>query len=104
MVIDDGYHASKHQQITFKELWNTVRSGGYYVIEDLHYQPEPETCVATKTLFEHWQNGVWITSEYITQSDIDTITPTIDSIEFYDSRSTLWGDSVKHALVYIRKL
>ena len=43
MIIDDGYHASIHQQISFKNLWRRVKSGGCYIIEDLHYQPTNET-------------------------------------------------------------
>lgn len=36
-IIDDGSHNSSHQQITFKHLFvNNLRSGGIYVIEDLH--------------------------------------------------------------------
>ncbi|WP_137388360.1 class I SAM-dependent methyltransferase [Rhodoligotrophos defluvii] len=40
IVIDDGSHASQHQQISFRELFPHVRPGGYYAIEDLGWQPE----------------------------------------------------------------
>jgi hypothetical protein len=103
LIIDDGYHASKHQQISFMELWENVVPGGYYVIEDLHYQPEPETCVKTKALFENWSSGNWISTEYIDGPTVNKLKETIDSIAFYDSASTKWGNSVKHALVYIKK-
>lgn len=104
IIIDDGYHASKHQQITFKELWFNVSSNGYYIIEDLHYQPEYETCLKTKKMFEEWKNGNWIESEYISSYDIDQIKSEIKSIMFYDSKSKDWGDLVKNALVYIQKI
>jgi len=103
MIIDDGYHASKHQQITFKTLWQNIKPGGYFIIEDLHYQPEPETCVKTKKLFENWKNNNWIETEYINSDEIQIIKKDIESIEFYDSKSKRWGDSVKNAFVYIRK-
>jgi hypothetical protein len=103
IIIDDGYHASKHQQISFKTLWYNVKPGGYYIIEDLHYQPETETCIKTKTLFEHWKNNDWIETEYISANDIESIKHCIDMIVFYDSKSTKWGDSVKNAFVYIKK-
>lgn len=36
-IIDDGSHNSDHQIISFKHLFlNNLRSGGMYVIEDLH--------------------------------------------------------------------
>ena len=103
MIIDDGFHASKHQQITFKTLWQNIKPGGYFIIEDLHYQPEPETCVKTKELFENWSNNNWIETEYINSDEIQIIKKDIESIEFYDSKSTRWGDSVKNAFVYVKK-
>ena len=104
IIIDDGYHASKHQQISFKTLWSSVKSGGYYIIENLHYQPEKETCILTRILFQLWQNSYWFTSEFINKQDIDLIKPQIKSIKFYDSKSKSWGDNTRNAFVYIEKL
>jgi hypothetical protein len=39
IIIDDGSHASYHQQVTLKTLFPYVKSGGLYVIEDLLWQP-----------------------------------------------------------------
>jgi hypothetical protein len=39
IIIDDGSHASYHQQLTLKTLFPHLSSGGYYVIEDLLWQP-----------------------------------------------------------------
>lgn len=39
LLIDDASHASFHQQLALRELAPCVRPGGYYVIEDLHWQP-----------------------------------------------------------------
>jgi SAM-dependent methyltransferase len=38
-IIDDGSHASFHQQLTFAELFQCLRPGGLYIIEDLNWQP-----------------------------------------------------------------
>jgi hypothetical protein len=103
VIIDDGYHASKHQQITFKTLWQNIKPGGYFIIEDLHYQPTTETCIKTKYLFENWKNNNWIETEYINLVEIQNIKRDIESIHFYDSQSKIWGDSVKNAFVYIKK-
>lgn len=40
VVIDDALHASLHQQVTLATLFPLLKSGGFYFIEDLHYQPE----------------------------------------------------------------
>ena len=34
-IIDDGTHASEHILASFQILWDKVKSGGYYAIEDL---------------------------------------------------------------------
>jgi hypothetical protein len=39
IIIDDGSHASFHQQLTFSNLFPCLKSGGLYVIEDLDWQP-----------------------------------------------------------------
>jgi hypothetical protein len=36
MVIDDGSHVTVHQAATIRALLPRVRSGGFYVIEDVH--------------------------------------------------------------------
>ncbi len=38
VIIDDGSHASYHQQLAFKHLFPKLRPGGTYIIEDLHWQ------------------------------------------------------------------
>lgn len=39
IIIDDASHASFHQQLALRDLFGCLRSGGLYVIEDLHWQP-----------------------------------------------------------------
>ena len=36
IIIDDGSHFMHHQQISFGHLFKNLKSGGIYVIEDLH--------------------------------------------------------------------
>lgn len=104
IIIDDGYHASKHQQISFKALWSSVKLGGYYIIEDLHYQPTLEACIKTKQLFEQWKDNNWVESEFINNIDIKNIKNDIESINFYDSKSKLWpSETIINAFVYIKK-
>jgi tetratricopeptide (TPR) repeat protein len=40
IIIDDGSHASHHQQISLAALFKHLKPGGVYVIEDLHSQPD----------------------------------------------------------------
>jgi hypothetical protein len=36
VVLDDGSHRAHHQQASFDFLFNSVKEGGLYIIEDLH--------------------------------------------------------------------
>lgn len=49
IVIDDASHASFHQQVAFASFFPKVASGGFYVIEDLEWQPEFETSLPSTT-------------------------------------------------------
>ncbi len=40
IIIDDASHASFHQQLALRVLFNKVKPGGLYIIEDLHWQPD----------------------------------------------------------------
>jgi tetratricopeptide (TPR) repeat protein len=37
IIIDDGSHRSDHIIFTFERLFPTLRRGGFYVVEDLHF-------------------------------------------------------------------
>lgn len=106
IIIDDGYHASKHQQISFRELFDNVESGGCYIIEDLHYQPFNEgTICKTKHLLMEWKNNNFIETDLMKSVDIERIKNSIARIEFYDSESKLWDPvKLKNALCVIYKI
>lgn len=56
LAIDDGSHASFHQQLAFLKLFPKVEPGGFYVIEDFHWQPPFEKdlppCRKSSDVFE----------------------------------------------------
>ncbi len=58
-IIDDGSHASFHQQLAFLTLFPHLEPGGLYIIEDLHWQSPayenklPPT-ITTAELVDHW--------------------------------------------------
>ncbi len=41
MIIDDGSHIMSHQQLSFIYLFDKLKSGGFYIIEDLHTSLRP---------------------------------------------------------------
>jgi hypothetical protein len=63
LLIDDGSHASFHQQLAFVTLFDKIESGGFYVIEDFHWQPPFEEslppCAKTAWVIEEFlETGV----------------------------------------------
>ena len=42
IIIDDGLHTALAQITTMRNLFNRVRNGGYYIIEDIGGSPNPE--------------------------------------------------------------
>ena len=58
-IIDDGSHASFHQQLAFQTLFPHLEPGGLYIIEDLHWQSPayegslPPT-IRTAELIDKW--------------------------------------------------
>lgn len=68
LVLDDGSHASSHQQISLAALFPAVRPGGMYVIEDLHWQPFPETPTTVEVLRAFMASGRF-ESPFVTRAE-----------------------------------
>lgn len=106
IILDDGYHASKHQQISLLHLWQLVKPGGMYIIEDLHFQPDPsiETSVKTKELMRSWKIGDACGSAWISTQEARSILESVDRIEMFDSESVKWpAESVRGAVAVLYK-
>jgi hypothetical protein len=50
IIIDDGSHASFHQQLTLSKFLPMLKPGGLYIIEDLNWQPEEYEKQLTKVI------------------------------------------------------
>lgn len=87
IIIDDASHASHHQQIALSVLFLFLNEGGYYIIEDLDYQPpqwERSDAVKTKHLLKLLKMGVLSKSPYMPyRKSVDIYANGF--ISFYDS-------------------
>jgi SAM-dependent methyltransferase len=98
VVMDDGSHRMRDQQITFAKLFKTLRPGGIYVLEDLHTSLEvvnPEKAVfgwgdPTKTItmnmLEEFKSTGKMSSFYMTGEEMEYLENNIESVEIYRSR------------------
>lgn len=69
IIIDDGGHAMAQQEVSFGFLFPFVKSGGYYVIEDLH------------TSLQHLHPSFGATSTDSTLSSIDNFSRAISGFK-----------------------
>jgi hypothetical protein len=88
IIVDDGLHASRHQQISFSYLFDSLQPGGYYCIEDLRYKPheyEEENVPKTLSLlYELNVTGEWL-SPLSTEKEKRAIESQVKSVCFFDS-------------------
>ena len=92
IIIDDGGHTMKQQQVSLGVLFNAVKPGGYYIIEDLHscsgewptlygYQVINEGDTLTTDLLksiENKDNSITETN-YLTKDILDNIKNNVES-------------------------
>lgn len=98
IIIDDGSHASHHQQISLGYLFRYLVPGGLYCIEDLHYQPqdiEVSGISTTRDFLRGLRFGHTGTRVALEQSEIGLLTTEIQSIHFFDSQSRRWPLSAR---------
>jgi hypothetical protein len=99
VILDDGSHKMRDQQITLSKLFKSVVPGGIYTIEDLHTSFEaimPEKVIfgwgdpsktITLDMLNSFNTTGKIISDYMTQEEMDYLTNNIESIEIYKNRT-----------------
>lgn len=88
IIIDDGGHFMEQQQVSFAFLFDFLKSGGIYILEDLHTsfsgRFNPTKVVSTIDILEQLKNGVYTKeSPYISQADFNRLKKQINSIEIF---------------------
>jgi hypothetical protein len=79
LILDDGSHASSHQQISLSTLFSSLEPGGLYLIEDLNWQPYPESPTTLEVLLNYLSEGK-IVSPHILESDARRLERDIESV------------------------
>jgi SAM-dependent methyltransferase len=94
VILDDGGHAMDHQQVSLGYLFQHVKSGGIFIIEDVHTSlpdmyPDPFFEVAedemntTLLMIEYFIRTGKIRSQYMTNKEIQYLEENIHSIELH---------------------
>jgi hypothetical protein len=106
VIIDDGSHASGHQQISLAALFPHLESGALYFIEDLNCQPphlEEPGAVKTREFLRAISVGKPIDSKFVEQNEMEYLVTNIADIQFYDSMDYSSAEGGHDALAVIRK-
>lgn len=98
VILDDGCHRMREQQIGLAKLFKCVKEGGIYIIEDLHTSLEalmPEKRIfnwgdpdktITLLMLEEFQKTGKIKSDYLTDEEIDYLNNNIKEVKIYRNR------------------
>ncbi len=102
-IVDDGSHASYHQQLTFSTLFSQVEPGGYYIIEDLDWQPAPieaamPKCRLTRDIFLDYMRTGELRIDFLPVPFREALARQIDGVQLVRRR----GDGIVK-LIAIRK-
>lgn len=90
IIIDDASHASYHQQLALAVLFDTLKPGGFYIIEDLSWQPAkmerelPSVPLTSKLLSELLLNGRCPTSAALSDEEARRIERDTASVWLFD--------------------
>ena len=82
VIIDDGSHASSHQQISLAALFERVEPSGMYIIEDLDWQPFEES-PKTREVLQRFIDTGRIESPFISSDEARRLQETIASVDLY---------------------
>jgi hypothetical protein len=106
ILIEDGSHASHHQQIALGTLFPHLRSQGIYVVEDMHWQdPHVEKAGAPKTrdILRRFQVAGELESPFMTREQAIYIQENVHEIWLFDSLTADVVDATDALAVLVKR-
>jgi hypothetical protein len=90
IIIDDGGHTMKQQQISFAYLFKHLKSGGVYILEDLHTSRitdrefiTKDDSITTLDMLESYNDGLPIISNHMSNDEINYLNENIKHIDIW---------------------
>lgn len=100
IIIDDGGHTMKQQQVSFGALFKRLKNGGIYILEDLHTSRleqlgtiAPDDIITTLDMLYTIQYTKNVISNHILDEEKEYIINTIDDIRVW-TRTPEYNQSV----------
>jgi hypothetical protein len=82
VILDDGSHASSHQQISLGALFPSVEPSGMYLIEDLGWQPFAEVPKTLDVLIRFAETAKF-ESPFVSDAEARYLEETVSQVEIY---------------------
>lgn len=83
IILDDGSHKSDHQMLSFAMLWPLLKSGGIYVLENLHTSQNDATPKGAYKSIMDWTKTKTFSSGHLTDEECAQLTSEIANIEVW---------------------
>jgi hypothetical protein len=103
LIIDDGGHTMRQQQITFSVLFKNLKSNGIFIIENLHTSDrEPwmnsDDEISTLNMLRYYNENNIIKSNHMTDEEKKYLENNIESIKIW-SRTDDFMESVTSIII-----
>jgi hypothetical protein len=85
-ILEDGSHEHNHQMISLGHLFKYVKSGGYYILEDMSIPEQVVCCIRndeTYKILQQFKETGKIVSEHLLSEEIDYLEKNVKSIEIH---------------------
>ena len=85
-ILEDGSHTTQHQMISFGHLFQYVKPGGVYILEDVSIPGNHVCCIRNDETFriiENFNNTGKFETEHLTDSEVSYIETHVDKIVPY---------------------
>lgn len=85
-ILEDGSHQHEHQMISLGKLFQYVKSGGYYILEDMSIPNHPVCCIRNdetyKIILEFRDTGKFV-SDHLTTAEIRYLEENVSSVDIH---------------------
>jgi hypothetical protein len=106
ILIDDGSHASHHQQIALATLFSKLSPGGIYAIEDLHWKNvslERDGAYKTRDILRRFFLTGKIESPYMSEAERGYLEENIKTLTLFDSLTSAQDDFTDALAILVKK-
>lgn len=101
VIIEDASHASYHQQMAVLHLWDKLKPGGYFIIEDLNWQPPayeeklPKVPTTTELFLDRFEGEERMTSVLLSDEKLSQIKRETQAASFFPNFNPFSSSKIK---------